>query len=288
MRLSIRHLTRYFYPEPVYPNPHLIAMRPVDQPGRQLLSHAITVTPSTSQHYWRDAFGNTLLSAFFSEATDHIEIVAEMEVLAPSFNPFDFIIEPEADAYPFSYNAADKRALAAFLSIGSPAACANVLPWVRKAFPAFPKRTIDLLSGINQRIHQQFCYQRRELPGIQSPDETIAIGSGSCRDLAVLMIECCRQLGCAARFVSGYLYHPHQDSQTPAESLSLHAWVEVFLPGAGWVALDPTNGIFADAAFIPCAVASEPYLASPVRGTYSHCKSFVPSELEVHLTATAL
>lgn len=288
MRLSIRHSTRYLYPEPVFPNPHLIAMRPIDQQGRQLLSHRIEVSPASRQHYWKDAFGNCLLTAFFADSTDRIEIVAEMEVLTPTYNPFDFIVDPEAEPYPFSYNAADKRALAPFLSIGSPASCANVLPWVRKAFPVFPKRTIDLLSSINQRIHRQFCYQRRESAGIQTPDETIALGSGSCRDLAILMIECCRQLGCAARFVSGYLYHPHQESPSSGENLSLHAWVEVFLPGAGWMALDPTNGIFADAAFIPCAVASEPYLASPVRGTYSHCKSFVPSELQVELTATVI
>lgn len=288
MRLSIRHTTRYLYPEPVYPNPHLIAMRPLDQPGRQLLSHSISVIPASRQHYWKDAFGNTVLSAFFSDATDQIEIVAEMEVLSPPRNPFDFIVEQGADAYPFSYNAADKRALAAYLSIGSPAACANVLPWIRKNFPTMPTRTLELLSGINERIHRQFRYQRRESPGIQTPDETIALGSGSCRDLAILMIECCRQLGCAARFVSGYLYHPPMENAAPSETLSLHAWMEVYLPGAGWLALDPTNGIFADAAFIACAVASEPHLASPVRGTYSHCKSFVPSKLEVSLTASPL
>ena len=288
MRLLIQHLTTYLYPEAVFPNTHLVAMRPLDRPERHLLSHAISVTPSSHQHFWKDAFGNSLLSAFFSDSTDRIEIAANMELMAHPFNPFDFIIDPAADVYPFSYTASDKRALSAFLSIGSPAACANVLPWIRRMLPILPKRTIDLLTTLNQQIHRHFEYLRRESPGIQTPDETIALGSGSCRDLAILMIECCRQLGVAARFVSGYLTHQDQTSTPHLETISLHAWTEVYLPGAGWIAFDPTNGILADANFIPCAAASDPYLASPVRGTYSHCKSFVPSELNVTLTATYL
>lgn len=288
MRLSICHKTTYLYPEAVAPSPHLIAMRPADRPDRILLSHSIQVTPSSHQTYSRDVFGNYILNAYFDSETDKISIVAEMEIETPPFNPFDFIIDTEADAYPFSYNATEKRSLSGFLTIGSPTACANVLPWIRKQIGKIPNRSIELVSELNRKIHQEIRYLRRESPGIQTPDETIALGSGSCRDLAVLMIEGCRQLGIAARFVSGYLYQPNTQTSAIKETLSLHAWAEIYLPGAGWIQVDPTNGIYADAAFIPCAMASDPHLANPVRGTYSHCKAFVPSELQTELTAEPL
>jgi transglutaminase-like putative cysteine protease len=252
-----------------------------------LLAHQISISPIDRQHYWKDVFGNTILSAQFSEPTDKITIDAAMEIEAEAFNPFDFTTDTSAATYPFSYSALDRRVLSGYLSIGSPTTCATVLPWVRSALPSLPGQTLELLTSLNQTIHKNINYQKRDQAGIQSPDETIAMQSGSCRDLAVLMIEACRQLGFAARFVSGYLVQPNAQPHD-GEQISLHAWIEVYLPGAGWISIDPTNGIFADAAFIPCAAASEPYLTNPVQGTYSHCKSFVPSELGVTLTAQLL
>ena len=201
-------------------------------------------------------------------------------------NPFDFILEPYAENYPFAYNPHESKALRPYLEIGSPSDSARVLPWVHAEFPQLPEKSLEVLTELNRRIHQRFLYQRRDEEGVQSPDQTIDKGSGSCRDFARLFIEICRQLGFAARFVSGYLYDPQSGAyhfQNVAEG-SMHAWVEVHLPGAGWKGFDPTNGMLANNYFIPCAVAIEPKLTSPVQGSYYHSQLWIPSTLEVTLS----
>ena len=188
--------------------------------------------------------------------------------------------------YPFSYNPFERKALNAYLEIGSPSTASKVLPWIWKEFPQLPVDTLDLLTQLNHRIRERFQYLPREEEGVQWPDQTLTMGSGSCRDFALLFIEICRQLGFACRFVSGYFYdspsgegHVHNVAQG-----SMHAWTEVYLPGAGWKGLDPTNGILANDNFIPCAVANEPRLTSPIQGSYYHRQFRIPSDMTVSLT----
>ena len=148
-----------------------------------------------------------------------------------------------------------------------------------------PNSTLEVLTQINRRFRERFQYVRREEEGVQTPDQTIAHGSGSCRDFSVLFIEICRQLGFAARFVSGYLYDPPNgaDHIENVAQGSMHAWTQVYIPGAGWKGFDPTNGVLENTCFIPCAVANEPKLTSPIQGSYSHTHSRISSTMEVGL-----
>lgn len=286
MNVRIRHLTRYCYPESVQFNPHRILLRPRENPQLRVLEFDLSVHPSARVRWMTDALENNIAVAFFTEASNEIRIEADILCTLHLENPFDFILEPHAEVYPFSYNPHERKALHPYLEIGSPASCAQVMPWVYREFPQMPESTLEVLTQINQRIHSRFTYQRRDEEGVQTPDETIARGSGSCRDYARLFIEICRQLGFAARFVSGYLYDPPTGANhfTNIAEGAMHAWVEVHLPGAGWKGFDPTNGMLASNYFIPCAVGIEPKLTSPVQGTYYHNQLRIPSTLEVSLT----
>ncbi len=285
MNVRIVHQTRYHYPETVQFTPHRIYLRPREDTQVRVESFELEIHPRARLLWMTDPYENQIAVAHFQEASDEIRLHAEIEVSLRASNPFDFILEPHAEKYPFSYNPFERKALIPYLEVGSPANCARVLPWVWEEFPDLPGQSLDLLTRINHRIHERFRYQRRDEEGIQTPDETIGMGTGSCRDFARLFIEICRQLGFAARFVSGYLYAPPDGSQhidNVAEG-AMHAWTEVHLPGAGWRGFDPTNGILANHNFIPCAVAAEPKLTSPIQGSYYHNQLRIPSTMEVSL-----
>lgn len=288
MNVFIRHVTRYEYAERVQFSPHRVLLRPRDTPHLRVNSFDLAVQPRARTRWLVDAYENHIAVLYFEEPSNETRIEASMVVSLEVGDPFDFIIEPHAEKYPFSYNPHERKALMPYLEVGSPGNCAQVLPWVWKEFPVLPESSIEVLTQVNQRIHERFQYDRRDEEGVQSPDQTIACGTGSCRDFARLFIEICRQLGFAARFVSGYLYDPPSGSQhfnNVAEG-SMHAWTEVHLPGAGWKGFDPTNGMLANNYFIPCAVANEPKLTSPIQGSYYHEQLRIPSTMEVTLTVT--
>jgi len=290
VKISIRHLTRYTYPQQVQFSPHRVLLRPRESPLLRVEDMRLQVTPAAKVRWMTDPFENHIAVLHFEEPSDEIRIEAAILASLELDNPFDFIIEPHAESYPFAYNPHERKALQPYLEVGSPADCAQVLPWVWKEFPELPHSTLDVLTRLNQRIHARLRYQPRDEEGVQPPDETLARGSGSCRDFARLFIEICRQLGFAARFVSGYLYDPPAGAshfQNVAEG-SMHAWTEVHLPGAGWKGFDPTNGMIANNYFIPCAVASEPRLTSPIQGSYYHPQALLPSTMEVALSLEAL
>ena len=285
MVVKIRHLTHYHYTESVQFTPHRVLLRPRESPQLRVLKFDLQVAPPAQVRWMTDPFENHIAMLQFREDAADIRIEAEIKVEVGSANPFDFIIEPHAERYPFAYSPHESRALKPFMEVGSPANCNQVLPWLWKQIPELPPHTLDLLTRINHLLHERFTYQRRDEEGIQSPDETIQLGSGSCRDFARLFIEICRQLGFAARFVSGYLYDPSSGGQhfNNVTEGAMHAWMEVHLPGAGWKGFDPTNGMLANEYFIPCAVASEPKLTSPIQGSYYHMQMQVPSTMEVSL-----
>ena len=290
MRILIQHTTRYTYPEEVQFTPHRILLRPRENPSLRVLSMDLKIEPAASIKWMADSFENQIAVAYFEAPSSAIHIEATILTELLTDNPFDFIIEPYAENYPFSYNPDERKALSPYLEVGSPSSSAKVLPWIWKEFPQLPGQSLDLLTQLNRRIHERFQYQRRDEEGVQNPDETISLGSGSCRDFARLFTEACRQLGFAARFVSGYLYDPPTGSghfQNVAEG-SMHACAEVFLPGAGWKGFDSTNGMLANQYFIPCAVANEPKLTSPIQGSFYHAQMRVPSTMEVSLNLKSM
>jgi len=288
MNVSITHLTRYVYTERVQFSPHRVLLRPRETPALRVKSFDLNVSPQAKIRWVVDAFENQIAVLYFLEPSEEIRVEANILTSLTTGDPFDFIIESHAENYPFSYHPHERKALMPYLEIGSPANCAQVLPWIWKEFPTMPDSSLEVLTQINHRIHERLQYISREEEGVQSPDETLNLGTGSCRDFARLFIEICRQLGFAARFVSGYLYDPPKGAQhfnNVAEG-SMHAWTEVHLPGAGWKGFDPTNGMVANNYFIPSAVANDPKLTSPIQGSYYHEQMRVPSTMEVSLKVT--
>lgn len=286
MLLSIQHKTHYRYPESVQFTPHRILLRPKDHHSLSVETFDLRIEPEAKVHWMVDAYENQLAVVNFQRPSSELRIEAHLTTSLRTSNPFDFIIEPYAETYPFSYNPHERKALVPYLEVGSPSSCAKVLPWVWREFPQLPGSTLEVLTQLNHRIRERFQYIQRDEEGVQTPDETLALGSGSCRDFSRLFIEICRQLGFAARFVSGYLYAPSTGSDfidNVAEG-SMHAWTQVYIPGAGWKGFDPTNGMLENAYFIPCAVASEPKLASPIQGSFYHDQSQFPSTMEVSLS----
>jgi len=236
-----------------------------------VLSYSLRVTPADHFINWQqDPQANYLARLVFAEKTTEFKIevnlVAEMAV----FNPFDFFLEEYAQQYPFKYQAEERRELAPYL-IAAPAT-----PMFGKYLEAIPRdkvRTIDFLVMLNQRLSQDVKYLIRLEPGVQTPEQTLAKASGSCRDSAWLLAQLLRHCGLATRFVSGYLIQLVADvksldgpSGPPADFTDLHAWCEVYLPGAGWVGLDPTSGLLAGEGHIPLACTPEPSAAAPVSG----------------------
>ena len=288
MIISIHHLTRYTSPEEVHFTPHRVLLRPRESPSLRVTSMNLEIRPAASLKWMTDSFENQIAALYFSEPSNEILVDARIELELQSENPFDFIIEPYAELYPFSYNPSERKALGPYLEVGSPSDCAKILPWIWQEFAHLPDQSLEVLTQLNRRIHERFVYIRRDEEGVQSPDETIVKGSGSCRDFAHLFVEICRQLGFAARFASGYLYEPPADAgsesfENVAEG-SMHACAQVFLPGAGWKGFDPTNGMLANQYFIPSAVATNPKLTSPIQGSYSHKEGNIPSTMEVSLS----
>ncbi len=289
MNLHIEHLTKHTYEHPVSFSDHALFLRPLDSHLRHVSRFEVQTTPSSTQRWVRDAYGNLVLRCNFglTESTV-LEFKTSIEIAVDEDNPFDFILETHATSFPLSYREPDLSSLKSYLDSKAAKGAFKVLDWFYGAVPS-PSTHADVvqfLSDINEAIRREITYARRDEEGIQDPDTTLQLKSGSCRDMAVLFIAILRQLGFAARFCSGYLYvPPAEDGGTPAENRadgSMHAWAEVYLPGAGWKGFDPTNGILANSFFIPCGVSHEPLNVNPIQGSY-FSKVSVPSVMEVDL-----
>lgn len=284
MYLRIHHHTRYRYDSPVSFGDHALFLRPLDGTGRKILSFDLTTTPESTRRWVTDAEGNVIrVCGFGLQTSDVLEFDLRMEIDLEDQNPFDFILAADATGVPLVYSESDRRALQPFLGDGD----GPTADWFRQAGVA-PDRHDDVvgyLAGLNSHIHDAIRYVRRDEEGIQPPDETIRLASGSCRDMAMLFMQGARELGFAARFVSGYLYDPpDQDGHMFNRAVgSMHAWAEIYLPGAGWKGFDPTNGILANGNFVPSAVSYDPRRVDPVQGAYFSPQSS-PSFLEVTLT----
>jgi uncharacterized protein (DUF2126 family)/transglutaminase-like putative cysteine protease len=321
IHVALHHLTHYRYDRPVTLGPQVVRLRPAPHSRTRILSYSFRVRPEQYFVNWQqDPQSNYLARLVFPEQVRElvveVDLVAEMAVL----NPFDFFLEPQAERFPFKYDKALDHELAPFLVRQPPApefakylgvlkrdllngnhgrahpASAHLMAGASVAAEAAAAsdgrlRTIDLLVALNQRLWRDIRYLIRLDPGVQTPEETLQTASGSCRDSAWLLCQLLRHLGLAARFVSGYLIQLTPDVKSldgpsgPVKDFTdLHAWCEVYLPGAGWIGLDPTSGLLAGEGHIPLACAPDPTGAAPITGLVDDCKCEFSHDMQVSRT----
>jgi transglutaminase-like putative cysteine protease len=265
-RLKVSHVTTYDYANPVTFGEHRMMFRPRDSHDLRILTTKLLIEPQPTAIRWmHDVHGNSVAVASFDFASAQLRF--ESEILLQHFETSepDYPIESYARAYPFRYAIDEAPDLARAMEHQYPDALHSVDEWA-KSFVV--RDTWDMLTNMTHAIHRDIRYFAREAEGIQTPADTLALGTGSCRDLAVLMMEGVRALGFAARFVSGYLYSSDVDGTGNVGGGATHAWTEVYLPGSGWVEFDPTNGIIGNRDLIRVAVARDPEHAVPLKGTW--------------------
>lgn len=286
IRVALHHKTSYHYDRLVSLSPQVIRLRPAPHCRTPVTAYSLKIEPGDHFINWQqDPHSNYLARAVFPNQVRHfsveVDLVAEMTVI----NPFDFFLEPYAENFPFRYSDSLGNELTPFLEVKPEG----------EQFEAFlasidisEKPTIALLVKLNERLQKDIRYLIRMEPGVQTCEETLSSRSGSCRDTAWLLVQALRHFGLAARFVSGYLIQlkpdvkPLDGPEGPTQDFTdLHAWAEVYLPGAGWVGLDPTSGLFAGEGHIPIAAAPEPSSAAPVSGGVDPCEVEFSHEMSV-------
>jgi uncharacterized protein (DUF2126 family)/transglutaminase-like putative cysteine protease len=286
IHVALTHRTSYRYDRLVALSPHVIRLRPAPHCRTSISSYSLKVTPK--QHFinWQqDPYGNYLARLVFPDQARELIVDVDLTAELSVFNPFDFFLEPSAETFPFAYEPELSQELAPYLE-RLPAD-----PRLRdrlRAIDRRPVRTIDFLVDLNRRLSQEISYIIRLEPGVQTPDETLEGRSGSCRDTGWLLVQILRHLGLAARFVSGYLIQLTPDVKPldgpigPASDFAdLHAWAEVYLPGAGWIGLDPTSGLLAGEGHIPLASTPGHVSAAPVTGAVDACEVEFGHEMAV-------
>jgi len=286
IHVALRHTTGYRYDRAVSLGPQIIRLRPAPHCRTPILSYSLTIDPPGHFLNWQqDPQSNWLARVVMPEKTDHLTVRVDLTVELNVSNPFDFFLEPSAEKFPFDY----ERDLAA-----------DLRPYLRKSelgtmfheYLADISRdrqpTTAFLFNLNAALQKDISYLIRNEPGIQTPDETLQKRSGSCRDSAWLLVQLLRHMGLAARFASGYLIQLKADQKSldgpsgaEADFTDLHAWCEVYLPGAGWVGLDPTSGLFAGEGHIPLACAANPTSAAPISGELEECEVEFAFEMSI-------
>jgi uncharacterized protein (DUF2126 family) len=277
IRVALYHETYYRYDRPIVLGPQVIRLRPAPHTRTAVPGYSLRIEPEPHFINWQqDPHANFQARVAFPEKVDHFKIVVDLVADLTTINPFDFFLEPEAETYPFAYSAGVGHDLAPCLTRNE--LTPKLAAWL-ETVSRRETRTIDFLVNLNQRLSQEIAYEIRMEPGVQSPEETLTLRRGSCRDSAWLLVAILRQLGLAARFVSGYLIQLRPDvksldgpSGAESDFTDLHAWCEVFLPGAGWIGLDPTSGLLTGEGHIPLAASPEPTSASPVTGSLEACE----------------
>jgi len=280
IQVALHHKTQYRYDRPVQLGPQIVRLHPTPHCRTPIHAYSLKVVPGNHIIHWQqDPQANYLARMVFPESTTEfsveVDLVAEMAVI----NPFDFFLEPEAEKYPFVYDPLTARELCPY--VGAEPAGPQLASFLTE-IPRESIGTLEFLVGLNQRLQRAIGYVRRPEPGIQTCEETLAQRVGSCRDSAWLFVQIARNLGLAARFVSGYLIQLESETGDPAaDGADLHAWAEVYLPGAGWVGFDPTSGLLAAEGHIPLACTSDAASAAPISGRISPCKTEFHYEMTV-------
>src|SRR5215469_11607682 len=286
--LKVRHITTYRYKQPVAFGEHRMMLRPRDSHDQRLLEAKLTITPEPTDIRWlHDVFGNCVAIARFAGRAVELRFESVIQLNQSPTNVLDFQIEEYAKRYPFTYGADEMPDLLRSIERQYLDPEHEIDRWARQFLRHDGRAdTTELLAAMTHAIRQSLTYVAREESGIQDPIRTLRLGSGSCRDFAVLMMEAVRSLGLAAQFVSGYLYVPEKEHGGRVGGGATHAWLRVYLPGAGWVEFDPTNGIVGNHDLIRVAVVRDPRQAVPVSGTWTGFPSdALGMTVEVEVTA---
>ena len=290
IRVALRHTTRYTFDRAVSLWPHEVRLRPAAHSRTPIHSYSLNIEPAGHFLNWQqDPFGNWVARLVFPEKAAALEITVDLLADMTIINPFDFFIDEASEKFPFEYPEGLKRELGPYLEADPVTPLlADWLARTRTEFLGAEMRTIDMLVGINQRVQGDVGYIVRLEPGVQTPEETLTLKRGSCRDSAWLLVQALRHLGLAARFASGYLIQLKADlkaldgpSGTDHDFTDLHAWTEVFIPGAGWIGLDPTSGLLAGEGHIPLACTAMPSSAAPVIGVTEVCETHFDFAMQV-------
>ncbi|MET0386277.1 MAG: transglutaminase family protein [Polyangiales bacterium] len=278
IHVALDHSTSYTYDRPVRVSPQVIRLRPAPHTRTPVHDYQLNIEPKNHRLYWQqDAFGNVIARAVFPEPVKelklHVRLVADLTVI----NPFDFFVESYAERYPFQYDALLRQELAPYFERTESGP--QLQQWLAEEDRS-ERRIVDFLVAVNARLQQRIAYTVRMEAGVQSCEETFEKSLGSCRDTGWLLVQILRHLGLAARFVSGYLVQLTADEKSldgpsgPEEDFTdLHAWAEVYIPGAGWIGLDPTSGLFAGEGHIPLACTPDPVSAAPLTGFTEKCET---------------
>jgi transglutaminase-like putative cysteine protease len=266
--ISISHVTRYRYDNPVAFGAHRLLVRPRDGHDLRVLETHLVITPKAKLHWQFDAFGNSVAHAVFAEPSDRLEITSDL--LIRRYPGHSEISPPDRamSRMPLEYGADDLTDLAPYIPMQFPQEREALARWLSSEFQNRPAGMLEFLNALSAAIHAAFSYSRREERGTQSAMTTVGLKSGTCRDFAFLFMECARLFGFAARFVTGYLHVRESAKEMLKGGGSTHAWADVYVPGEGWVEFDPTNLIVGNQALIRIAVTRTPAQATPISGTY--------------------
>ena len=290
IRVALHHVTHYKFDRAVALSPHEVRLRPAAHCRTPIESYSLTVKPEKHFINWQqDPYGNWLARLVFPEKSTELSITVDLVAEMTVINPFDFFIEQYADKFPFAYTQDNLRELTAYLEIAPPGL--RIVDWIKRARQELlskPINTIDFIVALNTRLQHDIKYLIRMEPGVQTPEHTLESAMGSCRDTGWLLVQILRNFGIAARFASGYLIQLTADqkaldgpSGTDKDFTDLHAWAEAYLPGAGWVGLDPTSGLLAGEGHIPLACTAIPSSAAPVSGFTDKCESVLDFQMSV-------
>lgn len=263
-KIRIHHITEYTFSTPVELTEHRLLLRPREGHDIRIQSSRLDVSPHAQTKWYRDIYGNSVGLLSLKERADTLRIESEVVIEHYAERPLDFVVDQRAVTFPFPFEPEDRLDLLPYCTHNWPNHTQQLKQWVARFWqPGQSIETFLLLDRMNKAIVSDFGYGMREEPGVQNPNDTLHLRTGSCRDFAAFFIEACRYLGLAARFVSGYLHNPGSNQHG-----STHAWSEVYLPGAGWVGFDNTSGLVAGTEHIATAVHRHPEAVPPVAGSY--------------------
>jgi uncharacterized protein (DUF2126 family)/transglutaminase-like putative cysteine protease len=286
IRIALRHKTRYDYDRPVTLSPQVIRLRPAPHNRTPIHAYSLDILPPNHFINWQqDPQGNYLARVVFPEKTTHFSVTVDLVADLESYNPFDFFLEPSAEKSPFKYDKGLEHELQPYFA---KVEAGDHFEKLMQSIDRTERRTVDFLIDVNRAVYEAVKYVIRMEPGVQTPEQTLELGKGSCRDSSWLLVRVLRELGIASRFVSGYLVQLVADekpvegpSGPTADFTDLHAWCEAYVPGAGWIGLDPTSGLLTAEGHIPLAVSPDPLSAAPIEGGVDKAETIFDFEMSV-------